>query len=115
MVDSPLLLPNPRQINLDGDTYNLPSHALLVISDAKLLFEAKRVQEALKQYAQINWEIVAGISYLNIGLALELDEDFPHDQGYQLSITTLDISIRAKDAAGIFYGVCTLNQLIQQY
>ncbi len=115
MVASPLLLPKPRQLSLDKDTCALPSHAFIVISDAKLLFEAKRSQAALKQYAQVNWEIVAGTSYLNIGLALEIDEEFEHDQGYQLSITSLDISIRAKDAAGIFYGVCTLNQLIQEY
>jgi len=115
MVDAPLLLPNPRSLTLDNDTYVLPSHALIAISDAALLFEAKRAQAELKDHAKVNWEIVAGTSYLNIGLALELDEDFPHDQGYQLSITSLDIAIRAKDAAGIFYGVCTLNQLVQQY
>ncbi|MBI1280165.1 MAG: family 20 glycosylhydrolase [Anaerolineaceae bacterium] len=115
MVDAPLLLPNPRQIALGNDTYRLPSHALIAISDSSLLFEAKRAKAALTQYAHVNWEVVAGTSYLNIGLVLELDDDFLHDQGYQLSITSLDISIRAKDAAGIFYGVCTLNQLIQQY
>ncbi len=115
MVASPLLLPNPRQLTLDNDIYALPSHALIVISDSSLLFEAKKAQAALAQYAQVSWEIVAGTNYLNIGLTLELDEDFPHDQGYQLNITGLDIYIRAKDAAGIFYGVCTLNQLIQQY
>jgi hypothetical protein len=46
---------------------------------------------------------------------LELDEEFSHPQGYQLTITSLGITIVAADAAGIFYGVCTLNQLLQQY
>ena len=38
-----------------------------------------------------------------------------HPEGYQLTITTDAITITGKDEAGIFYGVCTLNQLIQQY
>ncbi len=115
MPSHPFLLPAPRQLTLGEGVFSLPQHALIVISDSKLLFEAKKLQSALKEYSQNQWSIVAGGSYLNIGVDLTIDEFFDHPQGYQLTITPLEISVTAADAAGIFYAVCTLNQLLQQY
>lgn len=114
-MSSPLLLPNPRQLALSKDNFSLPSHSLIAISSPSLLFEAKKAQSALAQFAQVHWEVVAGLDYLSVGLSLELDEEFAHPQGYQITITSLGMTIVAADSAGIFYGVCTLNQLIQQY
>ena len=34
-------------------------------------------------------------------------------EGYELNVTPAAITIRAAEAAGLFYGVCTLNQLIR--
>lgn len=115
MPSQPFLLPVPRQITLSEGVFSLPQQALIVISDAKLLFEAKRLQTALKDFSQRQWDIVAGSSYLKIGVNLVIDDFLEHPQGYQLTITPLEISITAADAAGIFYGVCTLNQLLKQY
>jgi hexosaminidase len=115
MVSHPLLLPAPRDLTLTGNFYALPSQALLVISNTSLLFEAHSLQSALSQYAHLNWEIVAGENYPNTGVMLQLNDSLIHSEGYQLSVISSGITITAKDASGIYYGVCTLNQLIQQY
>nr|ABG21222.1 chitinase [uncultured bacterium] len=115
-MDSPqLLLPVPRNLLLSESVYALPSQALLVISHSSLLFEAQSLQSAISQFANLNWDIVAGTNYPNIGVELRLDDSQTHPEGYQLSITSSGITVTAKQASGIFYGVCTLNQLLQQY
>ncbi len=115
MALQPLLLPAPRRLTMGEDVYNLPPHALIAISTSVLFFEGQMLQSALSKFAGLNWEIVAGTSYLNVGVFIEIDEALTQAQGYQLSISPLDITITAKDSAGIYYGVCTLNQLINQY
>ncbi len=115
MVSHPLLLPVPRNLSLTNAVYDLPSQALIVIYNASLLFEAQSLQSAVSQFAHLNWEIVASANYPNAGVTLQLDASLVHREGYQLKITSSGLAITAKDANGIFYGVCTLNQLIQQY
>src|SRR5689334_5608291 len=115
MVSQPLLLPVPRNLSLTGNINDLPKQALIMISNNSLLFEAQSLQTALNQFTDLKWEIVAGKNYPNVGVTLERDDSLVHPEGYQLSITTSTITITGKDAVGIFYGVCTLNQLIQQY
>ncbi len=115
MVSHPLLLPAPRDLTLTNGVYDLKSQALIVITDAVLFFEAQSLQSALAQYAHLTWDIVAGEDYPNTSVTLNLDASLPHPQGYQLTITANGITISAKDTNGVFYGVCTLNQLIQQY
>jgi len=115
MVSHPLLLPVPRNISLTKNGYELPPQALIVISHNMLLFEARSLQSAMSQFAHLDWEIVAGANYPNAGVILQLDDSLPHAEGYQLSINPSAIVITAKDTRGIFYGVCTHNQRIQQY
>ncbi len=69
----------------------------------------------MSQFASIQWEIVAGSAYPNTGLSLQIDSTISHPDGYQLTVSESSISIIAADAAGVFYGVCTFHQLLQQY
>ncbi|MEP6984041.1 MAG: glycoside hydrolase family 20 zincin-like fold domain-containing protein [Chloroflexota bacterium] len=115
MVSHPFLLPVPRYLTLKEDFFDLPAKALIVISNASLLFEAQSLQSALSQFAHLNWDIVTGKNYPSVGVTLQLDDTLSHPQGFQIAITADGINITAKDASGIFYSVCTLNQLIQQY
>lgn len=114
MLDSPILLPAPRQLNpLEGTVY-LPTDALIVISTPDLLFEAQTAQTALAEVG-LEWPIVAGANYEKTGLSLEIDDNVPIAEGYVLHIENGQITIHGADAAGVFYGVCTLRQLLQQY
>jgi hexosaminidase len=48
-----------------------------------------------------------------VTLTLEQQLDIPSIEGYTLEISNHQVVIRAKDHAGIFYGIQTLQQLIQ--
>jgi hypothetical protein len=125
MSDTPILLPQPRSLSASKETVPLPDKRLIVIPNASLLFEAQQAQAALAA-AGLKWEIVAGapqVQYADAGIVLTTDADleandanhFSHAQGYRLTITPTEIRIHGADAAGVFYGVCTLRQLLQQY
>jgi len=111
----PILLPIPREIIYFDNVETLVENALIAISSASLLFEAQTAQTALFHLVGRSWPIAVGQRYSNIGLSLEIDAAFAHRQGYQLIVHNGRIAIRAGSAAGIFYGVCTLRQLLQWY
>ena len=113
---SSLFLPVPRDVTYTSDqAVTLPVDALIVIPNQSLLFEAKTAQHALEQFASLHWPIVAGRDYENTGCVLEIEDSIPQAEGYQLVIREGRILIRGADAAGVFYGVCTLRQLLQQH
>ncbi|MBI5930593.1 MAG: family 20 glycosylhydrolase [Chloroflexi bacterium] len=109
-----ILLPMPRQLNRLAGTVKLPVEALIAIASPQLLFEAKTAQQALEAVG-LTWPIVAGEHYENIGLQLAIDDTVPIAEGYALRIENGQIVIHGADAAGVYYGVCTLCQLIQQH
>jgi hypothetical protein len=82
-----------------------------------ILFTAARWQRALLKTANIHWEVTASkaVPDEQVGLILRIDpHHMPHRQGYELSIDAGTIRIIGSDNAGVFYGVCTLVQLLAQ-
>ncbi len=109
----PFLLPVPHRLTLAGGYIQLPERAL-IIAPAFLLFEAQEATKALTT-AGFTWEIVAASvnPYGNIGLTLAV---VPRPaQSYSLTISDNGIHIRGGDAAGVYYGICTLRQILRQY
>src|SRR5262245_57832310 len=109
-----ILLPMPREITYIGDPTTLRDNALIVIPSADLLFEAYVAQRALSDFAGVTWQVVVGASYNNAGLTLAIDNSIQQPQGYQLTIKDHQITIQGADPAGLFYGVCTFRQILQQ-
>lgn len=109
-----LLLPQPRQMSFGEGGYILPSNALIVIDRAELLFEAQSAQAALQASLNLTWQIVAGAGYKDAALTLSIDPALTKADRYHLTISAEGIRITGADAAGVFYGVCTLNQLFKQ-
>jgi hypothetical protein len=84
---------------------------------AALRFSARRLQDALRTNAGVEWELVAAApgSVDESGAALIITPGHAsHPQGYALTITPDEIRIEANDATGIFYAVCTLIQIVEQ-
>lgn len=109
-----LLLPAPREITRHAGTLNLNTAQSISIDSPDLLFEAQRAQAALKRWAELDWQIVTETDSSATGLHLMLDSRLSA-QAYQLQITEDGIRIRGGDAAGVFYGVGTLSQVLQQH
>lgn len=115
-----LLLPHPRRLTYQPGLFPLTDGKLIVLDSPlpqELWFSARRVQQALRQYAGVDWQTVAGgaVPTERVGLTFILwSGSLNRPQGYQLSITPQGIFLRADTAAGIFYGCLTLNQILQQ-
>lgn len=114
-MQPPVLLPAPREIAWNGGVLALPQQLCIVIPGAALLCEAQAAQDALVHDAGVHWPIVAARSYSGAGLILQLDDSLPRPQSYHLTIGDGRIIVRGADAAGVFYGVGTLRQLLRQY
>ncbi|MBZ0303360.1 MAG: family 20 glycosylhydrolase [Anaerolineae bacterium] len=108
-------LPVPRKVTSTAESVHLPDQALVVIPNGSLLFEAQTAQAALLEFAGLSWPVVAGHEYAQTGLLLEIEGSIPQAEGYQLATRDGMILIRGADSAGVYYGVCTLMQMLQQH
>jgi hexosaminidase len=115
-----LLLPYPRTLTPDAGQYTLGPNRRIVLAGADpraLLGAGRRLQAALAEYAHVTWELAASPlgPAEEIGATLRLTSGpVTHEQGYELTIGPDGIVIEAASAAGVFYGVCTLAQIIAQ-
>ena len=115
-----VLLPLPRKMTLTIGEIRLSGGKLVLLDSAptqELLFAAMRWQRVLLKRANIHWEITASraIPAEQIGLTLRVDPGrVPQHQGYELLIGSDSILITGSDEAGVYYGVCTLIQLLIQ-
>ena len=119
MNDELILLPYPRQLTYLPEKHNLESGKLIILGHShphELRLGAGRFQEALQAKTGLVWETVADtpVPAEQVGLTLNIaPHNSSHPQGYELQITPQSLLIEAHDEPGIYYGVCTLVQLIQ--
>jgi hypothetical protein len=120
MASAFTLLPNPRKIIPQEGLYVFKPGKLIQIDSPDpqgLLFSVSRFQQALQTQLGLSWETAAGWAMPQAGVGLSVSivpHLVGHPQGYRLEITPHGISLRGHEAAGMFYGVCTLNQLLSQ-
>jgi hypothetical protein len=121
---SPILIPEPRYIELTGGALTLAPDQLIMLQStapAGLRFAGQEAQRALSQAAGVTWHLHATEAEPPVAAGLVISTLHPaqalggHAQGYTLDITTEGIVIEAVDASGAFYGVMTLAQLLRQY
>ncbi len=119
--NAPVLLPEPRHIELTGGTLKLSGDKFVVIPNSSFLFEGEEAQRALSEYAGVSWPLNAAptLASAKIGVHIEItpkqnSTDIKR-QSYTLDITATHIHIRAISQTGAFYGVMTLMQLLRQY
>ncbi len=113
----PLLLPLPRELKLQDGQLDLSTLDASIALDhdpaAPLVFAAQRARDALNRALPKSWDIAGGGH--SAALRLAVDASAAQPQGYRLSIRSEGIQIIGGDFAGVFYGVCTLVQLLQRY
>ncbi len=113
-------LPEPRQLTWGKGALALIDQRLILLhgaEPAELTFAARRFQTALQEQFNLTWQLAAGnaISAAEVGLTLHVQPTaVPQPEGYHLTIDAHGIHVQAHDAAGIFYAVNTLNQLLSQ-
>jgi hexosaminidase len=114
------LLPAPRQINMKGGLYPIADIELVSLGslDRKyLLNTAQSLLERVKERFGLEWEL-AGESDQDDSkgdICLQLSpQKVPQEQGYYLVIGPGGIQVHGHDEAGVFYGLCTLIQIMDQ-
>ena len=119
MTSSFLFLPMPRQLAYTEGVYTLPQGRLILLdaADAQALRPAAaRVQRALSGMG-LQWTQIAGRSAPAGQACLTLrvaPERTPVPQGYRLHVTQDGLTVEGHDPAGVYYGACTLVQLLEQ-
>src|SRR5690606_33964514 len=114
-MPTPLLLSVPREISLKEGTVNLStldgSIALKRDPAASLWLIGKRAQNALKQFAGVEWSIAGGD--LPAGLIISVDNNSVKAEAHHLSIDIQRHRIIGGIDAAAFYGVCTQSEQLQ--
>jgi hexosaminidase len=114
-----VLLPTPRRMRDGQGILPLRHNARIVCQgEPQAVFPiAARLQEAVWETQGIQWNLWVGSAegdpLAKVILTLEADASIPA-QGYHLRITPEHAHLTAGDAAGLFYGVMTLRQILRQ-
>jgi len=108
----PSLIPAPTtQISTDGN-YTITSKSVIKTNDDPVVIAiAKLFADDIQKSSGVTVSIA---SVGNIELVIEDDSNIG-DEGYQLSITTDGLTLRAHQPAGLFYGTQTLRQLFNTH
>jgi hexosaminidase len=121
-MDQPILLPAPRSLHVQSATYLLQPGRLIVIQcqgmTQPLLHALQRLQDALRAHAGVVWQFAASLAVPDeeVGILLRIDNQREiQPQGYALRISPEGITVDASAEAGLFYAICTLTQLLEQY
>lgn len=120
MSTSLKLLPAPRKLELLAGQFTFQPARLVLLDCPQpqdLLFTARQAQQALQSCLDLDWQLTTtwAVPRQEIGLTLRLaPHAVPQSQGYRLEVAPQGITIQGPDEAGLFYGVCTLKQLLTQ-
>lgn len=120
-MSDPVLLPQPQKLSYHPGEHLLTGNKLIAISDPEYLFSAQRLRAALQKIG-LYWEIVVvntALSADQVGVYLmqfDYGGKFAKTPWYELSIVPSHIVITGDERPeAVWYGVCTLIQLIEQF
>ena len=115
------LIPYPRQLTQHPGTFTFYSDAYIVLAPdhtQELAGRAQRLRDTLAAEAATSVQISAGEigDPAAVAVALSIDPGrVPQPQGYTIEVTPQRITVVGHDAPGVFYAICTVNQLIRQF
>jgi len=116
-----ILLPQPQKLTYAPGEHIITGQKLIAISDTEYLFSAQRLRAALQKIG-LHWDIVVVNTALppeQVGVYLmqfDYGGTFAKTPWYELSIVPSHIVITGDERPeSVWYGVCTLIQLIEQF
>ena len=121
LKESPVaLIPFPQQVQWSKEGWKLPSQLTIVVdgNQPSLTENAVRSLKTLLASSSIKWNLKSLSSNEKVPLnAIQLkiaNNSSLKSEGYQLSISAKGILIQSNDAAGFYYAVQTLRQIMAQ-
>jgi hexosaminidase len=108
-----MVIPQPVRLDLQNASFLL-TPATVVVADKLLSAEARELSAMLSPATGYAFPVVAGAKKRIPAIELKLDPslDGLGEEGYQLKVIPGRITIRARKAAGIFYGFQSLRQIL---
>ncbi|MHC4739599.1 MAG: glycoside hydrolase family 20 zincin-like fold domain-containing protein, partial [Planctomycetota bacterium] len=111
------LIPYPQQVELGGDNFMLGGKLVIVIdknaSEADK-FAAKELARGIEKEWDVKVSVGKSSAAKSIVLTRKGAAEKLGDQGYDLSVASDKVTIKANGEAGLFYGTQTLLQVIQK-
>ncbi len=105
------LIPLPQRVTQGSGHYNLLTNSRITVADGldeATLVSVRRVANELSVATGQSFEVTTSS---NGGIRIEVSTSLPAES-YTLNVTTEGIRIVGGDAAGVFYGLQTLKQLL---
>jgi hexosaminidase len=118
---APAIVPLPQKVEVQPGSFVLraggraPGAGTKILVDAAAGETGRYLAGELRRRAQVECEVVPAAKERRAGnIELTLDDANPAlgDEGYSLTVAPDTITIRARDSAGLFYGVQSLLQLL---
>jgi hexosaminidase len=110
------IIPQPVSVKQGSGFFDLTDNTPIVVPDKKLKGVAEYLSAQLKSITGIAPTVHDVVTSLvpKTKILLQLSGKSEKPEAYQLNISSSEISITADSAAGIFYGIQTLLQLIPE-
>jgi hexosaminidase len=114
-----LLFPRPQQLEAIDTSHTLPDspRIYLASSPQRVHAIARRLKEELRAVGlrpELTGTVVCKSGRPDVQITLQINSSLlDKPESYRLSIDDTGITLLGADEAGLFYGVCTLNQLIR--
>jgi hexosaminidase len=117
------LLPQPKRVEVRDASFTISKATKIVVQKKQDRTAAEMLADELKSAAELKTQITSGAAAgKNIYLRYLAEKDFPaldgkdaelfRAEGYILDVTASRITVSGASAAGLFYGVQTLRQLV---
>ncbi len=106
------LVPAPKTLDARGNegTYKVSASASYV-APKNLANEAAFLKSVLKKRLNVSASAGTGTAGSKPAVSLSISSRIKNKEGYTLKITPSGIAIAGGSAAGVYYGICTLDQL----
>ncbi len=108
-----VIIPQPSSINVNDGYYSLSEYSTIATqSDVDLSFEVANLNKQIKWVIGTNLKLVKNETEAENQIVLKCTQGNGDSEGYSLSIGDKQIIISAIDRTGLFYGIQTLSQII---
>lgn len=105
------VIPLPNKVSLlnDGSSFVIDESTTICYPEGneKMKRNAEFLASYIKQIAATEVRLSADTEGGDNVIVLSLDNTFSNDEGYELSVSQKQISLKGKTEAGVFYGIQT--------